>query len=128
MVLAALSGAGVTITVAVAVAVLGIQLSSAKERLGDARVDAEKERGEKRAAIEREAAVRQRAELAEKRLRDADALVAEVARDMPSDGAFERLLRAYSRARSLDGAGGASVPDQPATSGAGSDDLLKPGD
>lgn len=132
LIIASVSGAGVTVTVAICVTLLGLRLSDAKERLADARVSDAKREAAIATAEANNKVLAARAELAEKRLRDADALISEMVRDLPVDGSFERLLRAYSRARSLDGAGGAAatepVPNKPATSGTGSDDLLKPGD
>jgi hypothetical protein len=131
LIIAALSGAGVTITVAIVGAVLGLRLSDAERRAADARVAEAQAKAQLVVAAANEAAHKQRAELTERRLRDADALISEMVRDLPVDGAFERLLRSYSRARSLDGTGSADtggLPKEPSTGSAGSDDLLKPGE
>jgi hypothetical protein len=127
LVVAALSGAGTTIVVAIVVAILAMEISTAKGQLADTRVADERKAGALRLVEQENATLRSRAELAEKRLRDADALFAEVARELPVDGAFGRLLRSYERARSLDGAGG-SMPHRTPAGSAGSDDLLKPSD
>jgi len=132
VIIASLSAASVTVTVAICVTLLGLRLSDAKERLADVRVSDAKREAAVAIAESNAKVLTARAELAERRLRDADALISEMVRDLPVDGSFERLLRAYSRARSLDGAGGAAVaepvPDKPSAGSTGPDDLLKPGD
>ena len=136
LVVASVSGASVTIVVAIAIGYLSIKLSRAQSELASALVLHEKAEAEVSILKAQNNALTDRMLAAEKRLKDADALIAEMGSQLPVSGSYERLLRAWQITRTITAARNdnaepvrdGSKPPAVTASGTIDDGLVKPGD
>lgn len=133
--IAAVSSAGVTVAVAIVIGVISLKLNAARSREAEALIAKARLEAELAIVKAQANALTDRAQLAEKRLRDADQLIAEMGSQLPVDGSFERLLRSWQRAKAF--TAGTAANDnsdamrdarEPTAGNAGSGELLKPGD